>query len=385
MSSPIALVPRGFRIIILFFAALSTCAKADIVTKEKLGERLFFDPILSQSQTQSCASCHDPSAAFIDKRSNESSGAGSLGHDNLSLGDRNAPSAGYANQTPDFHRNSKGEYVGGMFWDGREKDLEGQAGGPPLNPIEMAMNSKEDIAKRLEDNKDYKLAFTSLFGTQLFDSAEHVYEALKESIAAFEKTDFFSPFDSKYDRYLKGDYRLSDQEELGMTLFFSQQFTNCNACHLLNKRPLAQNEPFSDYRYHNIGIPINKALRAANKSEQNYQDIGLLNNPHVNEKQHKGKFKTPSLRNVAVTAPYMHNGVFQNLDTVIAFYNQYNSKKPENKVNPETNRQWEAPEINANLALDELSKGSPLSKKRIDALIAFLNLLTDKRYEHLIR
>lgn len=385
MSSSIALVPRGFRIIILFFATLATCAKADLVTKEKLGERLFFDPILSQSQTQSCASCHDPSAAFIDKRSNESNGAGSLGHDNLSLGDRNTPSAAYANLTPDFHKNSEGEYVGGMFWDGREKDLEGQAGGPPLNPIEMAMTSKEDIAKRLEDNKDYKLAFTALFGAQLFDSAEHVYEALKESIAAFEKTDFFSPFDSKYDRYLKGDYRLSDQEELGMTLFFSQQFTNCNACHLLNKRPLAQNEPFSDYRYHNIGIPINKALRAANKSEQNYQDIGLLNNPHVNDEQHKGKFKTPSLRNVAVTAPYMHNGVFQNLDTVIAFYNQYNSKKPENKINPETNRQWEAPEINANLALDELSKGSALNQQRIDALVAFLNLLTDKRYEHLIR
>ena len=110
-----------------------------------------------------------------------------------------------------------------------------------------------------------------------------------------------------------------------------------------------------------------------------------MNNPHVNDEQHKGKFKTPSLRNVAVTAPYMHNGVFQNLDTVIAFYNQYNSKKPENKINPETNRQWEAPEINANLALDELSKGSALNQQRIDALVAFLNLLTDKRYEHLIR
>lgn len=385
MSSPIVPALQVFRTLLFLIATLSTFAKADLDTKEKLGERLFFDPILSQSQTQSCASCHDPSAAFVDKRINESNGAGSLGHDNLSLGDRNTPSAAYANQIPDFQINANGEYLGGMFWDGREKNLMGQAGGPPLNPIEMAMTSKEEIAQRLEDNREYKQAFTALFGAELFDSADQVYEALKESIAAFEQTDFFSPFDSKYDRYLKGEYRLSDQEELGMTLFFSQQFTNCNACHLLNKRPLAQNEPFSDYRYHNIGVPINKALRAANKSEQNYQDIGLLNNPQVTDEQHKGKFKTPSLRNAAVTAPYMHNGAFQKLDTVIAFYNQYNSKKPENKINPETNRQWEAPEIDANLALDELSKGSALNQQRIDALVAFLNLLTDKRYEHLIR
>ena len=384
MKSLSSSMRRFIKTLSVFLITTNLYAQATIFTKEKLGEQLFFDPILSLSKTQSCAGCHDPSAAFIDKRPNISNGAGSLGHDNLSIGDRNTPSAAYANQIPEFHINAKGEYVGGLFWDGRERNLQGQAGGPPLNPIEMGMTSKEEIALRLEANAAYKEAFQHLFDVRVFDSVEKVYEALKESIAAFENTALFSPFDSKYDLYLKGDYNLSEQEELGMTLFFSKQFTNCNACHLLNKRPLAKNETFSDYRYHNIGVPKNKALRLANKSTGDYIDVGLLAHQDVSDESQKGKFKTPSLRNVAVSSPYMHNGVFQELKTVVAFYNQYNSKKPENKINPETNSPWEQPEVSDNLALDELSRGSALDEQRINALLAFLALLTDKRYEHLI-
>lgn len=352
--------------------------------KTELGQRLFFDPILSLSKTQSCASCHDPNAAFVDRRTNSSLSAGSLGHDGISLGDRNAPTAAYANQTPTFHLNNNGDYIGGMFWDGREADLKGQAGGPPLNPIEMAMPNKEAIVDRLKTDSQYAISFTAIFGKDIFESAEQTYEAIKESIAAFENTDFFSPFDSKYDRYLSGDYQLSEQEELGMTLFFSQQFTNCNECHQLNKRPLTESETFTDYRYHNIGVPENALLRKLNKSPANYVDTGLLNNPQVRDEKQKGKFKTPTLRNIALTSPYMHNGVFQDLKTVIAFYNQYNSKNPKNQINPETNQTWAKPEIADNLALDLLKKGDVLNEQRINALVAFLKLLTDKRYENLI-
>jgi cytochrome c peroxidase len=366
---------------ILLILSHSANTLASEVNKETLGQRLFFDPVLSLSKTQSCASCHDPSSAFVDKRVNVSKGAGSLGHSGEFIGDRNTPTATYANQTPLFHINKKGEYVGGMFWDGREADLKAQAGGPPLNPIEMAMPNKVLIAQRLKQDSEYQKSFKAIFGDQIFDSADAVYEALKESIAAFENTDFFSPFDSKYDRYLNGDYKLTEQEEFGMTLFFSKQFTNCNECHLLNKRPLAANETFTDYRYHNIGVPKNTLLRLVNQSKPDYVDIGLLNNPSVTDKQHMGKFKTPTLRNIAVTAPYMHNGVFQKLETVIAFYNQYNSKNPKNKINPETGNTWAKPEISENIALEELKKGSALDEKRIDALVAFLKLLTDKRYE----
>ncbi len=365
---------------------LSTSIEAQNIehSKVSLGQMLFFDPILSLSGKQSCASCHDPNHAFIDKRTNNSLGAGSLGHDDRLLGDRNTPSAAYANQTPEFHINNLGEYVGGMFWDGRESDLKAQAGGPPLNPIEMAMPNKEAISEKLKRDRKYATTFKTIFGEDIFDSAEQTYEAVKESLAAFENTDFFSPFDSKYDRYLNGEYQLNEQEELGMTLFFSQQFTNCNECHQLNKRPLTEKETFSDYRYHNIGIPENALLRSLNKSPKGYVDVGLLNNPSVNDEQHRGKFKTPSLRNVALTSPYMHNGAFKELKTVIAFYNKYNSKKPANQINPETNLPWENPEVADNIALDLLQKGSALNEQRINALVAFLKLLTDKRYEHLI-
>lgn len=353
--------------------------------KAALGQRLFFDTILSLSNSQSCASCHDPSQGFVDKRENGVQSAASLGHDGKSLGDRNAPSAAYANQIPAFHQRADGEYIGGMFWDGREPDLASQAGGPPLNPIEMAMPDKQMIAERLAGDVSYRQSFQSLYGDTIFESPEQVYQALKDSIAAFEQTEFFSPFDSKYDRYLKGDYQLTEQEELGMTLFFSKQFSNCNECHQLNKRPLSAQETFSDYRFHNIGVPVNRALRTANNSPANHIDQGLLNNPLVDDPQQKGKFKTPTLRNVAITGPYMHNGVFQELKTVVAFYNQYNSKNPKSKINPETGQPWKSPEVTETIALDLLKKGAALDEQRIDAIVAFLKLLTDKRYESIIR
>lgn len=383
----------SFSVSTLFFIAMSfnltaSTAHADTVSNrlketQLLGQTLFFDPILSLSNTMSCSTCHDPSSAFVDKRPNTSGSAASLGHDGRSFGDRNAPTAAYANQIPVFHQDKNGEYIGGMFWDGREKDLRSQAGGPPLNPIEMAMPNKNAILERIKLNTQYNAAFKKTFGKDIFNSAEDTYDAIKESIAAFEATDFFSPFDSKYDRYLKGDYQLSEQEELGMTLFFSEQFTNCNECHQLNKRPLTEHETFSDYRYHNIGVPTNRPLRALNHSDENYVDIGLLNNPTVSDEAQKGKFKTPTLRNVAITGPYMHNGVFKDLKTVVAFYNKYNSKKAENQINPETSSPWEAAEIDENLALDLLKKGSALDETRLNALVAFLKLLTDKRYEDL--
>lgn len=375
----------SFLFIIAVQLSLNVIAADTLNSKEALGQRLFFDPILSLSRSQSCATCHDPGQAFIDKRDNASQGAGSLGHDGVSMGDRNTPSAGYANQIPAFHQRQDGEYIGGLFWDGRAADLETQAGGPPLNPIEMAMPNKQEILKRLEQDPNYAMAFKNLYGEEVFGSNEATYEALKQSIAAFERTDFFSPFDSKYDRYLKGDYQLTEQEELGMTLFFSKQFSNCNECHQLNKRPLTQQETFSDYRFHNIGVPVNSLLRKANNSANDHVDQGLLNNPAVKDAQHQGKFKTPTLRNVAITGPYMHNGVFQDLKTVVAFYNQYNSKNPKNKINPETGKPWNRPEVQETLALDLLKKGSALDQKGIDAIVAFLKLLTDKRYEHLIK
>ncbi len=349
-----------------------------------LGAALFFDVNLSQARTQSCATCHDPARAFTDYRDSGVSAAASLGGDLLSLGDRNAPTISYAALTPEFHINAEGEFEGGMFLDGREANLAGQAGGPPLNPIEMAFPSKEAVIARLLESQTYESAFKSLFGEEIFADVDAAYKAMTESIAAFEKTEFFSPFDSKYDRYLRGEYELSREEELGMTLFFSEQFTNCNQCHQLNTLPGSERETFTNYLFHNIGTPVNKVLREANGLGAEYIDNGLLENPQVNDPAQAGKFKVPTLRNVAITAPYMHNGVFQDLKTVVLFYNKFNTRNDSAQINPETGDVWGEPEVAENISITELESAPALDERRINALVAFMRLLTDRRYEPLI-
>src|SRR5690606_35919810 len=146
--------------------------------------------------------------------------AASLGGDGVSLGDRNAPTASYAALAPQFHRNEAGDYVGGQFWDGRAATLEEQAGGPPFNPLEMAMPDQRSVVARLRESPIYEAAFRNLFGDEVFDDEDTAFAAMTRAIAAFERTEFFSPFDSKYDRYLRGDYTPTREEELGMTLFF---------------------------------------------------------------------------------------------------------------------------------------------------------------------
>jgi cytochrome c peroxidase len=129
---------------------------------------------------------------------------------------------------------------------------------------------------------------------------------------------------------------------------------------------------------------VNAALRAVNGAG-NGIDEGLATNAAVAGKAEQlGKFKTPTLRNVAVTGPYMHNGVFQDLRTVVLFYNKYNSRSPKRQINPETGEAWAGPEIDGTLSLRELESGPALKDREIDALVAFLKALTDRRYEHLL-
>jgi len=353
--------------------------------KATLGQQLYFDTNLSQNRTQSCATCHAPESGFVDPRDNGVHGAVSLGDDGHSLGDRNAPTAAYAMFSPKFQLTVDGKYMGGQFHDGRENSLAGQAGGPPTNPVEMGMPSKAATADRLQENKHYVASFKAIYGTEVFADANKAYAAMADSIAAFERTELFAPFDSKYDRFLRGDYQLSKQEDLGRTLFFSQQFTNCNQCHQLQSSQRHPKETFTNYEYHNIGVPVNAEARAKNGVAENHVDRGLLDNPQVNDVTQAGKFKVPTLRNIAVTGPYMHNGVFQDLRTVVLFYDKYNSRSAKRQVNPETGEQWGSPEVAENISLKELESGPALKEKRVDALVAFMKTLTDQRYEHLLK
>ncbi|TXR54810.1 cytochrome-c peroxidase [Reinekea thalattae] len=354
------------------------------LTKAQLGQVLYFDVNLSKNRTQSCATCHNPEHGFIDNRESLLNGMVSLGDDGTSFGDRNTPTASYASFIPVLTLNDAGEFRGGQFLDGRERDLAGQAGGPPINPIEMGMANKAEVVARLQENPFYQQVFAQLYGDDVFSEVDQAYAAMADSIAEFEKTDFFSPFDSKYDRYLKGELELTQQEQLGEALFFSDQFTNCNACHQLKPFPSSQGETFSNYEYHNLGVPVNNAVRAANGLGADFVDPGLLAHPRINDENQAGKFKVPTLRNVAVTAPYMHNGVFSDLRTVILFYDKFNNST--RTVNPETGLPWQAPEVAKNLALEDEEFDAPaLSDKEVDALVAFLATLTDQRYEHLLQ
>ncbi|MCT4559431.1 MAG: methylamine utilization protein MauG [Pelagimonas sp.] len=359
-------------------ASVAFCAQAEpLDTLESLGKALFFDENLSLNRTQSCATCHNPEIGFADPN-----GAASLGDDGVSLGDRSAPTASYAAFTPDFHRNDEGAWIGGMFWDGRASSLEDQAGGPPLNPSEMGMPDKPSVMARLQENPGYVAAFDSLFVEGILQRPEEGYSAMTQAIGAFERTGVFAPFDSKYDRFLRGEVELTNQEELGRLLFFSQQFTNCNLCHQLHTSAIHPQETFSNYEFHNIGVPVNADLRAENGA--NEMDKGLFNNPQVDATGEIGKFKVPTLRNVAVTGPYMHNGVFEDLRTVVLFYNRYNSRSEARQINPETGKVFGMPEVPQTLAVKELTHGPALDDKRIDALVAFMKTLTDARYEHLL-
>ena len=346
--------------------------------KALLGSQLFFDTNLSKERNQSCGTCHAIATAFVDKRLDALNGAVSLGSDGVSMGGRNTPTAGYAAFSPAFHQMANGEYRGGQFLDGRASGLVEQAQGPFINPLEMALPDGAAVVERVKENPSYIERFNHLYGDGVLNDAQTGYNAIADAIATFEKTELFMPFDSKYDRALRGEIKLTPQEELGKTLFFSQQFTNCNACHQLHTSPLNPQETFTNYEYRNIGVPANPDLYAHSGAI----DKGLLDNPDIHDEKQAGKFKVPSLRNVAVTGPYMHNGVFKDLRTVVLFYDKYNN--PQRTINPETGEPWGEPEVAANIDFEELEKGPALPDQRVDAIVAFLKTLTDKRYEPLL-
>lgn len=305
----------------------------------------------------------------------------SLGDDSASFGNRNTPTAMYARYSPDFHFNPKtGQYVGGQFLDGRAKDLAAQSGQPPLNPVEMNMPSVGSIIERLKNNEYYLKTFREVYGDTVWNSDETAYDAMMQSMAAFERTDQFAPFNSKYDKYLRGEYELTVLEDLGRTLFFSNQNVNCSVCHKLRAED-APKETFTNYEYHNIGVPRNEDVVALNKLAREFADHGLLENPQVTDESMKGKFKVPTLRNIAVTGPYMHNGVFKYLRTVVLFYDKFNN--PERRTNPETGQPWAEAEVPETVNLKDL-KANVLTDRKVDALVAFMELLTDEPYEHLL-
>jgi len=380
---------KNFAFLVAVSLISSQVEAAEGLTEAQLGQVLFFDPVFSVNGTMSCATCHEPDQGFTDHRLTRANGFVSLGDDGHALGSRNTPMAAYASTSPDFHFDEAlKEYVGGQFWDGRANSLADQALGPPLNPVEMGLSNEEQVVKKLQQNPLYHATFTRLYGANVFanqalkeGAVAPAYAAFGKALQAFESTAAFSSYDSKYDRFLKGEYQLTVLEDLGRTLFFSNNNVNCNSCHRL-KTEDSEKEPFTNHQYRNIGVPSNPNLLALGHLKADFIDHGLLENPAVTDPKYDGKFKNPSLRNVAVTAPYMHNGVFKNLRTVVEFYDHYNN--PKRSINPETGKPWRTPEVPGTVDKEDL-KAHALSERKIDALVAFMKTLTDKRYEPLLK
>jgi cytochrome c peroxidase len=339
------------------------------------GRTLFHDAALSQDGSVSCATCHDPARAWTDARDNAFGRAVSLGV-NASPGLRSAPSLAYAALVPPPGSTVDGQPLGGLFWDGRSATLEDQASGPLFNPREMGLRDAEVLLQRLRANPSHSASIETLFGPEALDDADAATAAVTRAIAAYERSPEFVAFDSRYDRYLRGEYTPTQQEALGMGVFFSSQFSSCSECHQLQTLPQAAREEFSNHGYENIGVPANPLLPVTEPDAGLGADTGAL----PGEAQ-RGKFRVPTLRNVAVTAPYMHNGVFAELRSVLLFYNSYLLQGQHAQINPETGEPWAAPEVMENVAHEKLRVGVPMDPRGIDALLAFLQMLTDARFE----
>jgi cytochrome c peroxidase len=301
--------------LLAFFFIRASSGGNEPGNREELGRLLFFDPILSATKTISCASCHKPEYAFADNA------AVSTGVNNRK-GTRNTPSA----------MNLKSHET--FFWDGRASTLEEQALAPIENPSEM--NLPVDIAVgRLQNNKSYAYYFKKIYNSR------PTRALLADALAAFEKTleTSDSPFDNW--KFYDDSTMVSASVRRGFDVFNGRG--KCVHCHFGSD--LTRNE---------------------------FRNIGLFNGRNLNDsgryvitksREDIGKFKTPGLRNIALTAPYMHNGMLKTLKEVIEFYDNTN-KKVSRPVNKDT----------------LLAKPLGLTGREKADLEAFLVALTDKQF-----
>ena len=335
---------------------LSQAEEKKLTLKQQLGKKLFFDKNLSSPVGQSCASCHDIKTSLTDTIQNSPVSSGAVSE---RTGTRNTPSAAYSAFAPKFHFDKEEElYIGGQFLDGRAANLKEQAKAPFLNPDEMNNSDEQSVITKIKAS-NYSKLFQQVFGEEILNNTAEAYDKMAQAIVSFENTPSFNRFTSKYDYYLAGRVKLSEQEQKGLELFEDEKKGNCAACHISKtddgKLPL-----FTDFTYDNLGTPSNPEVLALKGDD--FIDIGLGETVGSSE---NGKFKVPSLRNVAKTAPYMHNGVFSDLKEVVDFYNTR-----------DIDSKWPTPEVTENVNTDELGD-LKLTDDEVDAIVVFMRTLSD--------
>ena len=325
--------------------------------KIQLGEKLFHDKRFSSTGKISCATCHDPEKVFTDSPLRVSEGINKL------TGTRNAPTVVNA------------AYMKTQFWDGREPDLEGQSAGPFVNPVEMGLKNHKPILKIVSSDKEYVKLFKQAFGV----SAKKIrMKHVKQAIGSFERTIISA--NSDFDRfYFAGDNSaLNDEEKRGFNVFLGQG--RCVSCHTVSQTHAL----FTDNRFHNIGVGFKRINKDVHELASAYRkakkkgidvDVEVLTNKNTSELgrfavttefNNMGGFKTPTLRNIDKTAPYMHDGSIETLEDVVKFYNNGGRVK------------------DTDPSFDFLSGGIrplDLDDDQIDDLVAFLKALTSPEYK----
>lgn len=354
--------------------------------REQIGQRLFFDTRLSEPPGVSCASCHDPTRAF--SGDNGSGLPVARGSKRESLGTRNAPTLMYLATAPRFafvQRAGKRVPAGGFFWDGRAATLEEQAVQPFFNPLEMNNPDAQSLVAKVAQG-DYAAQFLQAWGNDVFDDPQRALAAIGASLAAFERSALLQPFTSKFDAVLRGQAKFTEQEQRGLGLFTIRQKGNCSQCHVVNVDSRDPRDSlFTDFSYHALGVPRNTAI-PANK-DASFVDMGLCGPTRTDLASQTdalrwcGFFKVPTLRNVALTAPYMHNGRFNTLRDAVAFYATRDTH-PE-RWYPSGAKFDDLPsELRANVDIEtppyhREGKRPALKDDEIDDIVAFLHALTD--------
>ena len=357
-------------LLLLFIPAtfLLSCSNNDntyqVVNESKiaLGKTIFFDTNLSNPIGQACASCHSPETGFSDPRHRVVSEGAVIN----SFGNRNAPSLSYNVFSPQRYYNAIDKtFIGGLFLDGRSPNLKEQMIHPMLNPVEMNNTNIHEIAEKIKQ-ASYYTKITSIYRNS--DSDDQLISFVADALASFETSNEVNPFTSKYDYFLQGRATFSIEEKKGLALF--QGKAMCAECHVTDPDPIQKKVLFTDFSYDNLGVPKNvnnpfyNQSPSVNPAGLNYIDLGI--GTIVSQTNDNGKFRVPTLRNIAVSAPYFHNGSFQTLEKVVRFYNRRDLNTGE----------FAPPEVPANVNKDELGN-LKMTEEEEQNLVAFLKTLTD--------
>lgn len=290
---------------------------------QALGREIFFDAGLSSPPGQSCATCHDPNRGFSDPISSDS--PTSQGAVAGRFGFRNSPSLSYSAFSPPFHFSTVDEdFIGGQFWDGQASTLQEQARRPFFRAVEMNNSSTAELVDKLR-SASYADRFRSLFGDTALNDPEQGLSRALDALAAFESSADLAKFSSKFDAVTKGKASFTTEEARGFALFNDPTKGNCAACHPSTGPAEGVPALFTDFTYDNIGIARNEAnpfyvmSPDLNPEGAGFVDRGLQTT--TGRESDAGRFKVMTLRNIAETAPYFHNGIFKTLEEVVHFYN----------------------------------------------------------------